>query len=625
MSARPRLVLTAIAARIVGRLLLSFALAAAVPAPVHAGDASKPTPIAAAPGTSASSPAEKPLVRIGTTESSLSPKEKIAVSKTFLYLSRRLPQYRFEIRNYPVSNLEIALKTGELDLFLASSGFYRRVFHRGLRDLVTMTSVQTPDPGFAAGSLFLVRKDSPYRHLKDLKGARAAVSWSEGFTGYFLPAQELHSQGFSAETFFSTYVWGGSPTQRLLESLLEGKADVAFARACTYEELAEQNPEFASFFRPIHVKSDLAPGFQCASSTELLPNWTIVSTALAPWQVSRDVTVALLDMPATAEGYAWGVVSDFARVDDMYRELKAGPYAYLKIRSLQDFVQRFWPFFVIALLTILGLVLHSWRSGVLVRKRTMELQAAMESERAAQRMALEERRQRELLEQVSVIGAMSSLITHELNAPLNAISNTTHSLERFFENHPSPSIVHAAVGLIRNECDRAAGIVRHVRSYVKRREILREPVDLHQVLCRVVRDEGLKHPSISIRLAVSEGSSTGILADALEMELAFSNLVRNAADAVRNTPDPFVELKLMSTAQSVVVSIRDNGADTRSGDEVRLQRSAIESSKPHGLGLGLLIVRTIIERHAGHLDVRWADPGLKFIVTLPKKSGATKK
>ena len=86
MSVRSRLVLTAIAARIVGRSLLPFAFAAAVLAPVHAGDASKPTPIAAAPGTSASSPAEKPLVRIGTTESSLSPKEKIAVSKTFLYL-----------------------------------------------------------------------------------------------------------------------------------------------------------------------------------------------------------------------------------------------------------------------------------------------------------------------------------------------------------------------------------------------------------------------------------------------------------------------------------------------------------------------------------------------------------
>lgn len=565
----------------------------------------------------------KPVVRIGTTEASLSPEEKRAVAQTFLYLSHRLPQYRFEIRNYPVANLETALKSGELDLFLASSGFYRRVFHRGLRDLVTLTSPSAPDPGFASGSLFIVRKDSPYYKLEDLRNARAAVSWNEGFTGYFLPRYELLEQELSPDTFFSQYVFGGSPTRRLLQSLLQDKADVAFARACTYEQLLETDSAFAQQFRAIHTKSDSTAGFKCMTSTQLLPNWTIVSTSLAPWQVSRDVSVALLGMPPTPDGYAWGVVSDFARVDDMYRELKDGPYAYLRVRSFYDFVQRYWPFMLIVLITVLGLILHSWRSGVLIRKRTLELETAMENERAAQRLAQEERRQKQALEQVSVIGAMSSLITHELNAPLNAISNTTRSLERFFENNPSTPIVPEALSLIRVQCERAADIIQHVRSYVKRREILRKPVDLRSVLSTVARDQKLKHPAVTINLEIKPEASGEILADALEIELVFTNLVQNAADALKTTPHPVIDLTLEGTPGSVLVSVRDYAVDTREEDARIFENGRIESNKPNGLGLGLLIVRTIVERHAGHIEVFWANPGLRFVVTLPRNDSRT--
>lgn len=569
-----------------------------------------------APAESPSDTRRAGIVRIGTTYGSLSFTERKAISQTFLYLSKRLPQYKFEIRDYAIAHLEGALKRGEMDLFLASSGFYRRVFHRGLRDLVTLTTPMAPNPDYAAGSLFVVQKDAPYERLEDLRGARAAVSWNEGFTGYFLPRYALWTENLSPDNFFSRYVFGGSPARRLMESLLEGRADVAFVRACTYEELMLTNPEFASQFRAVHVRPDEGRGFRCMTSTPLLPNWTIVSTSLAPWQVSRDVSVALLSMPPTSDGYAWGVVSDFARVDDMYRALKEGPYAYLRVRSLQDFILRYWPFLLIALMTVLGLALHSWRTGVLVRKRTRELHAVIRREREAQQLAQEERRQKELLEQVSVIGAMSSLITHELNAPLNAISTATRSLERFFENDPPPVVVGRALSLIRKQCERAGEIVGHVRSYVKRREIVHEPVDLGSILLSVTRDWEFKHPDVAFRFEAN-CERVVVLADALEIELLFSNLIKNAVDALNSTPSPRVEIDLKRDGDRVVASVRDNAAGTRPGDERLFNQPRIGSSKTDGLGLGLLIVRAIAERHAGHVDVFWANPGLRFEVTLP--------
>ena len=406
---------------------------------------------------------------------------------------------------------------------------------------------------------------------------------------------------------------------KLLQAVADARADVAFARACTYEELVAEDPEFASLFRPIHVKESDEHGFQCLRSTDLLPNWTIVSTSLAPWQVSRDVSVALLDMPTTADGFAWGVVSDFARVDDLYRDLKVGPYSYLRVRTVQDFVRRYWHFLAITLLIVSGLALHSWRSGVLVRKRTQELQAVMESERQALRMAQEERRQKELLEQVSVIGAMSSLITHEMNAPLNAISNATHSLERFFENNTPAPLVSRALDLIRSQCALAAEIVQHVRSYVKRREILRKPVDMTQVTKMACRDQSLKHPAVKFVVNVPQ-EEVSVAADNLEIELALTNLVRNAIDALAGTPEPRVEVSLSTSDSSVLVSVRDNAITTSAEDVKMFSQSRVESTKSGGLGLGLLIVRTIVERHAGHMDVEWADPGLRFTLTLPKNS-----
>ena len=66
---------------------------------------------------------EAPLIRIGSTDMSLSHAERRAIAETFLYLSRQLPNYRIEVRSYPVAELELAVKNGELDIFLASSGF----------------------------------------------------------------------------------------------------------------------------------------------------------------------------------------------------------------------------------------------------------------------------------------------------------------------------------------------------------------------------------------------------------------------------------------------------------------------------------------------------------------------
>ncbi len=608
------------------RPLVRLAALAGLAAVFAAAEAQEPP--AAEPSPVASAAADgKHLIRIGSTEASLSPAEREAIAETFLYLSRALPQYRIEVRSYPVANLETAVKQGELDIFLATSGFYRRVYHRGLRDLVTMTSPKAPDPNYGSGAVFIVASDSDYQTVADLKGSRAVISWPEGFTGYFEPLAEIQSQGYDPDSFFKAFVQGGSPMKRLLEAVGRGEGDVAFARACTWEELLAEEPALAEHFRPIGLRDDPATQFRCLHSTALYPNWTIVSTSRAPWQVSRDVTAALLSMPQTRGGFSWAVVSDFASVDELYRNLQRGPYAYLRVRTWRDFFERWWPAFAIGFLLVAGLSLHSWRAGVLVRKRTAALEASVAKEREALEAAAEARRQKQMLEQVSVIGAMSSLITHELNAPLNAILGSARGIERWFENEPPPEPIRRALLLIVRQCQQASEIVQHVRAYAKRREIVRTPIDAGRTAAVVRRDQSLKHPNIRFDADIP---STPVLVagDSLELELCIANLVKNAVEALAGTEQPHLVIRVREveadpsadpprTGPQAVIEVEDNASQTRPEDVEHFGARHLDSTKASGLGLGLLIVRAIVERMSGSLRAEWADPGMRVTLAFP--------
>lgn len=199
-----------------------------------------------------------------------------------------------------------------------------------------MTTPTAPDPNDAVGTVFMVPKDSPVKTVADMKGLRAASNFERGFSGVYVPLGEIAAQGFNPDNFFKEIVPAGSPMKRLLLAVQRGEADVAMARACTVEELQQTEPEFVAQFRPVGLKPEKGR-FACLRSTELYPNWTFVATTMAPWQASRDFTAALLSMPATEGGVAWGVASDFLRVDELYKTLKAGPYAYLRIQSVGDF------------------------------------------------------------------------------------------------------------------------------------------------------------------------------------------------------------------------------------------------------------------------------------------------
>lgn len=89
------------------------------------------------------------------------------------------------------------------------------------------------------------------------------------------------------------------------------------------------------------------------------------------------------------------------------------------------------------------------------------------------------------------------------------------------------------------------------------------------------------------------------------MELVAYNLIKNAAEAVKDQPDGVVEIIIASNPGKALLAVSDNGPALTPEQlaEIENPSGALKSSKHEGIGLGLLIVKAIVERNGGRLSI----------------------
>ena len=108
-----------------------------------------------------------------------------------------------------------------------------------------------------------------------------------------------------------------------------------------------------------------------------------------------------------------------------------------------------------------------------------------------------------------------------------------------------------------------------------------------------------------------------IVGDAAQLRQVIHNLLQNAQDALGDTPQPGITLKSMVTGDAIQFSVTDNG----SGFPEKLMKRAFEpyvTTKVKGTGLGLVIVKKIIEEHGGTVDIGNIEPhGARILIMLP--------
>lgn len=220
------------------------------------------------------------------------------------------------------------------------------------------------------------------------------------------------------------------------------------------------------------------------------------------------------------------------------------------------------------------------------------------------------------------LGALTASIAHEVNQPLAGIITNASTCLRMLAVDP-PNVQGAQETARRTIRDgkRAADVIARLRALFSKRVVTIEPLDLNDAATEVIAlsSGDLQRNRVLLRTGLADDLPL-VAGDRVQLQQVIMNLVRNAADAMSTVNDR-PRLLLVSTARDqdgkVRLSVRDAGIGFGFEETERLF-DAFYTTKSDGMGIGLSVSRSIIERHNGRLWAQANDgPGVTFTFSVP--------
>jgi len=214
---------------------------------------------------------------------------------------------------------------------------------------------------------------------------------------------------------------------------------------------------------------------------------------------------------------------------------------------------------------------------------------------------------------------MSATVTHEINNPLAAIQNLMFLIQ--ISPGTSPEVSHMAQQAS-DEVRRIEALTRSTLGFFRQRS---EPerVDLRNSAesVRLLLEPMLRQRGIDVDI-----TSTGdlnVTAYAVETRQVLLNLVRNACEATAHK-GAHVTIALEGHPQSVVIAIADHGGGIDPAVRANLFQFGVSTKGDRGNGMGLWLVRQLVDRHGGTIDYESTPgAGTKFTVTWPREFSAS--
>lgn len=229
------------------------------------------------------------------------------------------------------------------------------------------------------------------------------------------------------------------------------------------------------------------------------------------------------------------------------------------------------------------------------------------------------------LARVASLGAVTASIAHEVNQPLaGIITNASTCLRMLGADPPNVDGARETARRTIRDGNRAADVINRLRALFSKKTITIEEVDVNEAAREVIamllgelqRDGVMLQPEFADALPTVRG-------DRVQLQQVILNLILNATEAMTKITSRSRHLLITTGVdqdQSVYLAVRDNGSAFDPQDAERLF-NAFYTTKASGMGIGLSISRSIIERHEGRL---WASvndgPGATFQFCIPQRA-----
>ncbi|MBK9244988.1 MAG: PAS domain S-box protein [Burkholderiales bacterium] len=225
--------------------------------------------------------------------------------------------------------------------------------------------------------------------------------------------------------------------------------------------------------------------------------------------------------------------------------------------------------------------------------------------KTAEEIARQQQDKVQFTARLMTMGEMASSLAHELNQPLTAINNYSEgTLARLARGAMSADELKAALAKTAAQAQRAGGIIRRIREFVKRSEPRRRPTPAARIVEDAIAFAEIEAAKRRIAIVADvDPRLPPVDADPILIEQVLLNLLKNAVESMEQAVVPRIDVRVRRAGESTAeFTVIDRGAGI-APEHLPNVFAPFFSTKSDGMGMGLNICRSIIEFHQGQLAV----------------------
>jgi len=241
--------------------------------------------------------------------------------------------------------------------------------------------------------------------------------------------------------------------------------------------------------------------------------------------------------------------------------------------------------------------------------------------RADQAYEARERMERSLqhADKLITLGQLSAVMAHEIGSPLQILEGRARALAR---HATDADATRRTADMLVQQTERITRIVGQMLSITRRRPPLRTQIDAEASIRGVVALLELEARRRQVTLAVERTGSCEVFADADQLQQVTLNLIRNALEA--SPRNAAVHVRVGGDATHLVLEVQDAGPGIAADIRPHLTEPFYTTkSESGGSGLGLSVVKSIVQQHGGRVDFPERAHGCSVRVSFPRHAEAS--